>query len=943
MTDRSDDPSHHEWTLLPRSYISLLGSPWRINPTTHRTMSERSYHGATSRSWVHHDGSIRRPIAPWVNALTTELHLTPGFTMKDQSDHPSHHERTLLPRSYISLLGSPWRIDPTTHRTMSERSYHGATSHSWVHHEGSIRPPIAPWANALTTELHLAPGFTMTDRSDDPSHHEWTLLPRSYISLLGSPWRINPTTHRTMSEHSYHGATSRSWVHHDGSIRRPIAPWVNALTTELHLTPGFTMKDQSDHPSHHERTLLPRSYISLLGSPWRINPTTHRTMSERSYHGATSHSWVHHEGSIRPPIAPWANALTTELHLAPGFTMKDQSDHPSHHEWTLLPRSYILLLGSPWRIDPTTHRTMSERSYHRATSRSWVHHEGSIRPPIAPWANALTTEQHLAPGFTMKDQSDHPSHHERTLLPRSYILLLGSPWRINPTTHRTMSERSYHGATSCSWVHHEGSIRPPIAPWANALTTELHLAPGFTMKDQSDHPSHHERTLLPRSYILLLGSPWRINPTTHRTMSERSYHGATSCSWVHHEGSIRPPIAPWANALTTELHLAPGFTMKDQSDHPSHHERTLLPRNYILLLGSPWRINPTTHRTMSERSYHGATSHSWVHHEGSIRPPIAPWANALTTELHLAPGFTMKDQSDHPSHHERTLLPRSYILLLGSPWRINPTTHRTMSERSYHGATSCSWVHHEGSIRPPIAPWANALTTELHLAPGFTMKDQSDHPSHHERTLLPRSYISLLGSPWRINPTTHRTMSERSYHGATSRSWVHHEGSIRRPITPWANALTTELHLAPGFTMKDQSDHPSYHERTLLPRSYISLLGSPWRINPTTHRTMSERSYHGATSHSHICKRWQIVILSLLLYPYHSNQTWPSEFRHRAILCLAPAEEFSVSALSPHPSELSFLPRGKTWWCPSKWWLKNEEKKEMSLRKCLRIDNMLIF
>ena len=26
--------------------------------------------------------------------------------------------------------------------------------------------------------------------------------------------------------------------------------------------------------------------------------------------------------------------------------------------------------------------------------------------------------------------------------------------------------------------------------------------------------------------------------------------------------------------------------------------------------------------------------------------------------------------------------------------------------------------------------------------------------------------------------------------------WVHHEGSIRRPIAPWANALTTELHLA---------------------------------------------------------------------------------------------------------------------------------------------------
>ena len=27
--------------------------------------------------------------------------------------------------------------------------------------------------------------------------------------------------------------------------------------------------------------------------------------------------------------------------------------------------------------------------------------------------------------------------------------------------------------------------------------------------------------------------------------------------------------------------------------------------------------------------------------------------------------------------------------------------------------------------------------------------------------------------------------------------WVHHEGTIRRPITPWVNALTMELHLAP--------------------------------------------------------------------------------------------------------------------------------------------------
>ena len=108
-------------------------------------------------------------------------------------------------------------------------------------------------------------------------------------------------------------------------------------------------------------------------------------------------------------------------------------------------------------------------------------------------------------------------------------------------------------------------------------------------------------------------------------------------------------------------------------------------------------------------------------HEGSIRRPIAPWGNALTTKLHLAP---TKNSS------------------MGPRWRINLTTHRTMSERSYHGATSRS-----------------------------TMKDRSDDPSHHEQTLLPRSYISLLLEIARIDPTTHRTMSKRSHHGATSRSY----------------------------------------------------------------------------------------------------------------------------------------------------------------------------
>ena len=59
-----------------------------------------------------------------------------------------------------------------------------------IAHEGSIRWPIAPWAHALTTELHLAP------------------LDRTRNSSMGSPWGIDPTTHEWML---YHEATFSSF------------------------------------------------------------------------------------------------------------------------------------------------------------------------------------------------------------------------------------------------------------------------------------------------------------------------------------------------------------------------------------------------------------------------------------------------------------------------------------------------------------------------------------------------------------------------------------------------------------------------------------------------------------------------------------------------------------------------------------------------------------
>ena len=88
-----------------------------------------------------------------------------------------------------------------------------------AHTTAFVTPFVEHWLEREITQwVH-----PMKDRSDDPSHHERMLLPRSYISL-------------PVVEH---------W------LEREIAQWVHP------------MKDRSDDPSHHERTLLPQSYISL--------------------------------------------------------------------------------------------------------------------------------------------------------------------------------------------------------------------------------------------------------------------------------------------------------------------------------------------------------------------------------------------------------------------------------------------------------------------------------------------------------------------------------------------------------------------------------------------------------------------------------------------------------------------------------------------------------
>ena len=60
---------------------------------------------------------------------------------------------------------------------------------------------------------------------------------------------------------------------HVGSIRRPIAPWTNALTTELHLAPCSEWFQNNDNVINH---ILDRFFVSRYSV--RISSTNIRTI-----------------------------------------------------------------------------------------------------------------------------------------------------------------------------------------------------------------------------------------------------------------------------------------------------------------------------------------------------------------------------------------------------------------------------------------------------------------------------------------------------------------------------------------------------------------------------------------------------------------------------------------------------------------------------------------
>ena len=96
---------------------------------------------------------------------------------------------------------------------------------------------------------------------------------------------------------------------------------------------------------------------------------------------------------------------------------------------------------------------------------------------------------------------------------------------------------------------------------------------------------------------------------------------------------------------------------------------------------------------------------------------------------HFIYGYMASDIVKNHSDSERgnPLLPHGLLFPISSKGSFICITPQPLLHQLEHWLEweIAQWVHHEGSIQRPIAPWANALTTELHLAPWIHLIKQT--------------------------------------------------------------------------------------------------------------------------------------------------------------------------------------------------------------------------
>ena len=84
----------------------------------------------------------------------------------------------------------------------------------------------------------------------------------------------------------------------------------------------------------------------------------------------------------------------------------------------------------------------------------------------------------------------------------------------------------------------------------------------------------------------------------------------------------------------------------------------------------------------------------------------------------------------------------------------------------------------------------------------------------------------------------------------------HTDSERGNPLPP--HGLLFPINSKGSFICTIHRQDDTYHSLCYTTRGALagmrnSSMGPSWRIDPMTHLTMSERSYHGATSHSKFC------------------------------------------------------------------------------------------
>ena len=111
-------------------------------------------------------------------------------------------------------------------------------------------------------------------------------------------------------------------------------------------------------------------------------------------------------------------------------------------------------------------------------------------------------------------------------------------------------------------------------------------------------------------------------------------------------------------------------------------------------------------------------------------------------------------------------------------------SHR--QDNTYHGL--CYWLERE------LAQWVHP------------MKDRSDDPSHHERTLLPRSYISLPTNVTDANVGTWDQLQPLPFIRPSRNVCISDsKNGVITPVVPTCESASTEIDISPETPQKTGS------------------------------------------------------------------------------------------------------------------------------------------